>query len=108
MGEDGNDMVALIRTDANELLRMLPSVGKQEAGRSRQVFTLIMLGRTTSSGLSTTAEGDVRVHNPTTTGWAASSPVETVKAWAWPTAITGAQNVILFEVNGRFLAMQVC
>jgi hypothetical protein len=31
-----------------------------------------------------------------------------VKAWAWPTAITGEQNVILFEVNGRFVAMQVC
>jgi hypothetical protein len=102
------DLVALVRDDANELLRMLPSIGKQEAGRTRQVSTIMMLGRTTSSGLSTTAEGDVRVHTPTTTGWAASSPAEIVKAWAWPTAITGEQNVMLFEVNGRFVAMQVC
>jgi hypothetical protein len=105
---EDEDLVALVRDDANELLRMLGSQPKQEAGRTRQRLTLMMLGRTTSSGLSTTAEGDVRVHTPTTTGWAASSPAEIVKAWAWPTAITGEQNVMLFEVNGRFVAMQVC
>ena len=102
------DLVALVRDDANELLRMLPIVGKQEAGRTRPVKTLMMLGRTTTAGLSTTAEGDVLIHVPTTTGWGASSPAEIVKAWAWPTAIVGEQNVMLFEVNGRFVAMQVC
>jgi hypothetical protein len=102
------DLVALVRDDANELLRMLPSVGTQEAGRTRPVFPNIMVGRTTSSGLSLTAEGDVVIHTPTTSGWAASSPTQIVKAWAWPTAISGVQNVMVFEVNGRYLAMQVC
>jgi hypothetical protein len=101
------DLVALVRDDANELLRMLPSVGKQEVGRTRQVSTIIMLGRTTSSGLSTTSEGDVRVHTPTASGWAASSPAEIVKAWAWPTVIVGEKYVMLFEVNGRLVAQEV-
>jgi hypothetical protein len=105
---EDEDLVALVRDDANELLRMLGSQPTQEAGRSRQVLTVMMLGRTTSSGLSTTAVGDLVIHTPTATGWGASSPAETVKAWAWPTAITGEQNVMLFEVNGRFVAMQVC
>lgn len=104
---ESEDLVALVRDDANELLRMLGSQPKQEAGRSRQVFTVMMLGRTTTSGLSTTAEGDVVIHTPTATGWAASSPVQTVKAWAWPDAIVGQKYVQVFQVDGRFVAHQV-
>jgi len=108
MEGDNEELVALIRPDAEDLLRMLSSQPGQRPGFVRPLLTLLMLGRTTSSGLGTTSEGNVVVYTPTTTGWAASSPTETVQAWAWPTAIVGEQNVMLFEVNGRFVAMQVC
>jgi hypothetical protein len=104
--ENGDDLVCLVRQDANDLLRMLPSVGNQEALPRIQRDTTIMLGVVQTGGLSTSAEGDVLIHTPTTTGWAASS--EIVKAWAWPTAIDADKNVMLFQINGRFVAVEVC
>jgi hypothetical protein len=106
MSDDAKDLVALVREDANELLRQLPSVGGQSSGRPRPTNFMDMVGKTTSAGLPTTSEGDVVVHKPTSTGWVAST--EIVKAWAWPTAIVGEQFVQLFVVDGRFVAHQVC
>jgi hypothetical protein len=100
--------VLLVREDAESLLRMLPAIGDQQLGRPAQPFRGMMLGKTTSAGLNTNVAGDVRVHTPNPSGWAESSPLETIKAWAWPTPIVGETNVLVFEVNGRYVAMEVC
>jgi hypothetical protein len=59
---DDDDLVALVRTDAEDLLRMLGSQPQQGSGRTRPVFTQIVIGRTTSAGLATTAEEIGRAH----------------------------------------------
>ena len=108
MENDNEELVAFVRQDAEDVLRMLSSQPGQEAGARRLTNPQKMFGRTTSSGISLTAPGDVNIWRPTTTGWAVSSPLEVIPCWTWPTAITGEKNVEVTIVDGRFVATELC
>ena len=108
MGQDTEELVAFIRQDAEDVLRMLSSQPGQEAGARRLTNPQKMFGRTTVLGISLTAPGDVTIFTPTSTGWEASSPVQTIPCWTWPTAISGEKNVEVTIVDGRFVATELC
>jgi hypothetical protein len=108
MEQDNDELVAFIRPDAEDLLRMLTSQPGLTPGPRRQPNQMKMFGRTTTSGIGLTAPSDVTVFTPTSTGWAASSPTQTIQCWTWPTAITGEKNVEVTIVDGRFVATELC
>ena len=108
MERENEELVAFIRPDAEDLLRMLSSQQGLEPKAKVSPIRAKMFGRTTSSGIALTAPGDVTIFRPTTTGWAVSSPAEVVPCWAWPTAISGEKNVDVEIVDGRFIATERC
>ncbi len=108
MERENDELVALVRQDAEDLLRMLSSQQGLEPKAKADPIRAKMFGRTTSSGIALTAPGNVNIFKPTTTGWAVSSPLEVVPCWTWPTAITGEKNVEVTIVDGRFVATELC
>lgn len=108
MERENDELVALVRQDAEDLLRMLSSQPGQVQGPRAEPIRAKMFGRTTSSGINLTSPGDVNIWRPTTTGWAVSSPLEVIPCWTWPTAITGEKNVEVTIVDGRFVATELC
>ena len=103
-----DELVTFIRQDAEDLLRVLTSKPQLKPNPRAVPIRANMFGKTTSSGISLTAPGDVNVFTPTATGWALSSPLQTIPCWVWPTAIVGEKNVIIFELDGRHIAVEIC
>ena len=108
MESENDELVAFIRPDAEDLLRMLSSQQGLEPKAKASPTRAKMFGRTTSSGIALTAPGDVTLFKPTSTGWVVSSPAEVVPCWTWPTAISGEKNVEVTIVDGRFVATELC
>ena len=105
---ENDELVAFIRQDAERLLRGLTSEPEIKPGPRAAPMLGLMFGRTTSSGIGLAAPGNVEVFRPTATGWAITSPVETILCWCYPTAISGVKNVMVFVVDGRHVAMELC
>jgi hypothetical protein len=66
----------------------------------------VMLGRSGSGGVSATAASTVTLYNESGSGWTLGS--RTVSCWAFPTAIVGAKDVMVFKTGSRLLAIEVC
>lgn len=100
------EVVGFNPVDANALLSMLEGVGGDGFSITRQPRTSRMLGEVKTGGLAPGAEGSVWIKKPTASGWATSS--DSCPTWTVGSEIDEGATVLLVEVDGRWLALEIC
>lgn len=95
------------RTDADAILAGLPPTGGSSVSQSLVPDSPILLAQSKSTGIGANNSANVFYMEPTATGWSATT-IEYLAYNPTSTAIGNSKLLLLFPVNGRWIAVELC
>lgn len=105
--EESEELFGFNRQDADAILARLQQAGGFDVAPGRRPPVSCILARAKSSGLGANSSGNVFYMEPTATGWQVTT-TEYVAFNPTSTAIGADKLCLLFPVNGRWLATELC
>lgn len=107
MANDDSEIFGFNRSDADAILANLQQLGGVDVTGTRRPLVAPLLAQTKTGGLGANSSGNVFYMEPTTTGWQVTT-TEYLAFNPTSTAIAASKLCLLFPVNGRWLAVEMC
>lgn len=107
MPAEDEDVIGFSLDDATALIDQLDGTKSSAKGdQRRQPRSSRMLGVVKTGGLTSGSEQSVWISSPTASGWSVSG--DSCPCWTVGAALVSGDQVLLVEVDGRWLALKVC